>query len=225
MKTGTCQECGGACDHRAGRCQSCANKARASAQWSDPAIRQKMMDAITSYRRATRTTFTDLSWDTKWQRKTDGRHYAWYWDGDQRRTIYRYQWVWIQANGPIPKGYEIHHKSEDKADDRLGNLECLPKPKHARKHGMQFADRALAARGIEPLNGATATCQTCGTEFRIRSRNKANRYCSQPCRIKAMQTERICPTCGKTFVGGLDHGKPRKYCSRDCSLTTPRSTT
>ena len=38
--------------------------------------------------------------------------------------------VWEEANGPIPKGWVIHHLNGDKMDNRLENLLALPKHEH-----------------------------------------------------------------------------------------------
>ena len=42
--------------------------------------------------------------------------------------------VWEYHNGPIPDGWDIHHMNEDKTDNRIENLECLPKSEHTRKY-------------------------------------------------------------------------------------------
>jgi hypothetical protein len=47
-----------------------------------------------------------------------------------RMLMHRY--VWENSNGKIPNGYDIHHKNFDKSDNRLENLECLPKSEHTR---------------------------------------------------------------------------------------------
>jgi len=40
--------------------------------------------------------------------------------------------VWEHANGQIPDGWDVHHKDEDKANNDISNLECLPKAEHTR---------------------------------------------------------------------------------------------
>jgi len=40
--------------------------------------------------------------------------------------------VWESVNGTIPESYDIHHINENKADNRIENLECLPKALHTK---------------------------------------------------------------------------------------------
>lgn len=51
---------------------------------------------------------------------------------DDRCLMHRY--VWEQLKGKIPKGWDIHHINGDKSDNRIENLECLPKSEHTRKY-------------------------------------------------------------------------------------------
>lgn len=50
-------------------------------------------------------------------------------DGD-RELMHRY--VWMFYNGEIPFKFEIHHRNENKADNRIENLEMLSKAEHTR---------------------------------------------------------------------------------------------
>ena len=47
---------------------------------------------------------------------------------------YRYRIVWVQYNGPIPKGAIIHHINGDPLDDRIENLEVMTRKEHVRCH-------------------------------------------------------------------------------------------
>ena len=50
----------------------------------------------------------------------------------ERTLMHRY--VWEYYNGPIPAGHDIHHINEQKWDNRIENLECLPKSEHTRRY-------------------------------------------------------------------------------------------
>lgn len=86
-------------------------------------------------------------------REKKHRHHQWY-DGKKftlrnsgylsmttgkRPLMHRY--VYEKEVGPIPEGWDIHHINENKTDNRVENLECLPKAEHTRKyspHNNQF---------------------------------------------------------------------------------------
>lgn len=79
----------------------------------------------------------------KADRGIDGLGYIWIRlpDGKGRRAEHR--WVWEQANGPIPQGYEIHHRNEDRTDNRLENLELVTLAEHRRRHHRRYSDGEL----------------------------------------------------------------------------------
>lgn len=54
---------------------------------------------------------------------------------------YLHRDVWEAANGPIPRGYDIHHKDENPANNRIDNLALLPKADHTKLHHRQKRGR------------------------------------------------------------------------------------
>lgn len=51
--------------------------------------------------------------------------------------VYIHRYMWEKEVGPIPKGYDIHHKDEDKSHNEISNFECLSKSDHTKKHGFK----------------------------------------------------------------------------------------
>ena len=219
-KTSICPTCGMSKDYRAQECISCGMSRKARKQWANGAVREKMVKSLRIVHGRKRLHYSDISEGITWQYRTDGRVWIWFWDGDRKRTIYRYQWRWQQANGPIPPGHAIHHINEDCSDDRLENLMCLSLSDHTTLHmDRDQKQRLLEGRGLRLLEPMSAVCTWCSKEFRIRSRTKVNRFCSLDCYHQSQaqhQPTVVCPTCGKTFRAGTDHGRDRKYCSRKC---------
>lgn len=52
---------------------------------------------------------------------------------------------WKKLRGPIPPGHIVHHKDENKRNNRIRNLECVPRAAHAQIHHVG-AKRSEATR-------------------------------------------------------------------------------
>lgn len=60
--------------------------------------------------------------------------------------------IWEKAHGPVPPGHLVHHKNEDKQDNRLRNLQAVTFTYHKRIHS-----------GCELRGGAWwKPCSVCG---------------------------------------------------------------
>lgn len=74
------------------------------------------------------------------------------------RTVLRHRQVWIDANGEIPTGMDVHHLCEQPDCVRLEHLDLRPRAEHVRSHhGIspeKYADICRAIRsGEEPQAG------------------------------------------------------------------------
>jgi len=55
-------------------------------------------------------------------------------DAKAKRHRMEHVMVWEASNGPIPEGFDIHHKDGNKLNNDLSNLECISKLDHKREH-------------------------------------------------------------------------------------------
>ena len=185
--TGLCKSCRSVCacgahkDFRAKQCKSCASTIQTTLQWQRD--RKTILAGIRKAGKRRRIKYEDLSLKTKWQKRKDGRHWTRYWDGEEKHTIFRYQWVWTKHNGSIPSGMVIHHINGNCADDRIENLEMRSRVGHISLHA-QVPDWGLWQDQKKPL----WICQNCGKEFRHSLRKRDDgyhepKYCSVSCFI------------------------------------------
>ena len=70
-------------------------------------------------------------------------------DEGKRKRMHVY--VWEYFNGPVPKGYHIHHMDGDKSNNNIKNLQLLLATEHEQLHGSMLTDeqRDRARKNIE----------------------------------------------------------------------------
>ena len=89
------------------------------------------------------------------------------------RWISYARYLWEEAYGKIPDGYEVDHINNDKTDDRLENFQLLTREENINKRN------SLRKRTLVKL-----TCPICGKEFYFEKRNLSSRQnpcCSRQC--------------------------------------------
>ena len=158
----------------------------------------------------------------------------WYFE----RRVYLHKQVWIDANGPIPDGYHIHHKNGDSLDNGIENLECLSASDHALhhyNHRPQFRINrqhwAASAEGKEILREnmrkskenspiRKLTCRNCKCDFETKHPNQ--RYCSMHCQQNHNWIAKDCEICGKEFKAKKHNTREVRTCSYNCGWALRR---
>ena len=129
-------------------------------------------------------------------------------DGE-RKKIRLHQYVWILKNGPIPKGYHIHHLDEDTSNNEPDNLECKLGFEHLSEHGKA----AWAANREEKLKKFNEITRVAASEWH---RSEEGRKWHSDLSKKSFEANRkdfTCVECGKIGNSGFANAK---FCSSKC---------
>lgn len=137
--------------------------------------------------------------------------------GKDNRVRRLHQAIWEHHNGPIPKGYHIHHKDGNTLNNDIANLECLSNKDHRRTHWTpEESERARKhAESIRPLakewhasetgrewhkkhardvwDGMPIkkhTCSVCRNEFESRSNRAIVRFCGLNCKMQSFRNRK-----------------------------------
>lgn len=97
------------------------------------------------------------------------------------KSIATHRYVWEQANGPIPDGWEVHHVDLDRFNNDLSNLQAMPAADH----------RALHAR-LNRKHPIERQCDTCGRTYRPHPTKRAtSKTCSKECFAELTRRARL----------------------------------
>ena len=140
----------------------------------------------------------------------DGKGY--YYNSSIRKRLH--QCIWEDANGPVPKGYQIHHIDGNKDNNDLSNLTCISAKEHRKLHFDQMSEEQQnrVRRNMEE-NARPAAIEwhksDAGKDWHsIHSRQQWENH--------AFDRELICSNCGKSFIGHLAKKGGNTFCSNAC---------
>jgi hypothetical protein len=164
-------------------------------------------------------------------RLSDGYYKAENW-GQGSSSLHRAKWEYYR--GPIPEGFDVHHRDGDGANNAMANLELVEHSEHMRQHTLERIARgelkppsAVALRlaaewhaSDEGLawhseNGKRSwdkrvwhrlECQECGREFRSPYPNKT-RFCHLNCKMSALRRRSGKPERGRRVTTALPKRK------------------
>lgn len=119
--------------------------------------------------------------------------------------------VWTQAHGPIPEGFEIHHRDHNRSNNALSNLELLEGSEHARHHA---EERGLGEVGRQHLAKARELAKEWHGSEAGREWHK-EQYRRTADALHARE-ERTCEECGTVFMGLIGKPERNRFCSNKC---------
>lgn len=126
-----------------------------------------------------------------------------------RKRLHRF--VWEYYNGPIPKGYVVHHIDEDKSNNAIENLELMKLGSHSRLHLSEYARKNYKRM----MSNLDEVARPAANEWhKSETGREWHKKQYERTKEKLHHTEPIkCQNCGKEFVG--QPGKDR-FCSNAC---------
>ena len=164
----------------------------------------------------------------RWRQRADGYLVHDAKRGGRRVRQFLHRRVYSDHHGPIPEGFDIHHRDEDKANNDIGNLEMLSHSEHLRRHAIKSdlgrrhtaaAQASLLAYRASERDVRDFTCMECGRGFRSRVYRSAPRFCSAACQDRRRDREfaasapRSCKQCGTLFT---PHRRGGYWCPGPC---------
>ena len=138
----------------------------------------------------------------------------------KRSPTYLHRDIWEFYRGPIPEGFDVHHKDEDPGNNALGNFECIPLGDHRSMHATAWhADpynrigQLALLDSIRPLTKAWHA----SPEGREKHREIGAQAYAQ-----FVPVGKPCEQCGKMFnprkIGNQD-----RFCSNACKSAWRRA--
>lgn len=133
---------------------------------------------------------------------------------------YLHRVMWIEANGPIPKGHHIHHKDGNHLNNTLENLECITAAEHLSNHYAEKSDEWKA----EKTTLLITVAQEAAKAWHKSEEGRAwfSEQSKRNWQAKATTTE-TCTVCGTTYETKDARKTSLKYCSINCNAAQRRA--
>lgn len=137
---------------------------------------------------------------------------------------YAHRVIYEQHFGPIPKGWVVHHKDEDKSNNHPDNLMAMFRRDHQAHHATgregSEAQRLAASNTLASLRTPKpATCLCCGGGFVSHSAGEVGKFCSRSC-LEQWRNNRFTPEQRNCLVCSAEYTAVKRfqmYCCKACN--------
>ena len=116
--------------------------------------------------------------------------------------------VWQHHNGPIPKGFHVHHRDGDRTNNDISNLELLRAGEHMRHHASDPVHLPRQRAHIERIRPLAAAWHSSPEGLEWHSQHSARVQAN----LKPVHPWTCC-VCGKS---GMSKKPNRRFCSGAC---------
>ena len=136
----------------------------------------------------------------------------------QKNGVRLHRLVWQDANGEIPKNCHIHHKDEDKTNNKLDNLECLSFSDHAKIHDTE-EKKQLSRKNIKKAQ--IAACLWHGSE---EGKEWHKLHWEKNCKevFTTKNIKKHCQNCSKEYFTTQNRQYQSKFCGNNCKASALR---
>lgn len=135
-----------------------------------------------------------------------------YWIGSVEGAIKRLHiYVWEKYNGPVEKGYHVHHKDHNPNNNEIENLELVPASEHLSMHGKEKSEQAARLVKEHAVPKAVEWHKSDdGSEWH------KSHYQKTLAHKWSEKVEKTCIVCGRQFETSVLTSNRSKFCSNAC---------
>ena len=126
--------------------------------------------------------------------------------------------VWEYHNGPIPKGFHVHHKDNNRSNNQIENLELLHKSIHMSQH---MEERLSTTEGMAAARQAMDEARVYASKWHKSPEGRVWHSEIKKGKKLALKHKRTCKYCNQIFDTALETAM---YCSNNCYSKNYRKT-
>lgn len=131
--------------------------------------------------------------------------------GNSRKRLHRYIWE-TENDLQIPKGYDIHHKDGNKANNDILNLMLVKSNEHQKIHNRDLTEEQKAKRAENIVkNGLPKAIEWHKSQ---QGRDWHKKHYDKMKEKLHIKKEFVCDNCGKTFTATATGAN--RFCSNNC---------
>ncbi len=133
----------------------------------------------------------------------------------ERSPIYLHRYIYEKYHGPIPEGYDVHHKDGNPYNNSCDNLELLQRHDHRCFHSANLSEERRSAMRNNLNSKARPKAMLWhksneGKEWHRRHGHEV------AVKTNSVRITLVCLQCGNQYTTPKSRSKISKYCSNNC---------